>query len=442
MTGAATDTARRGAPPEGLPRLLETWRPDGPVRYAEHVARYGPPPWRGRRRGAQPELVGMLEYAGLRGRGGAGFPVARKLLTVARARGGKPVVLANASEGEPASRKDKLLLAGLPHLVLDGAALAADAVGSDEVVVAVDRWARDAVMGISHAIDERAALRCDPVTFRLAYLPARFVAGEETAVVNFVNGGPAKPTFVPPRPFEKGVFGRPTLVQNAETLAHVALVARFGADWYTGVGARDEPGTALVTVSGAVARPCVVEIAIGTPIGDVVVAAGGVTESLSAILVGGYYGRWIDALDAWDAPMSRAGLAPFGANPGCGVIHALPAGACGLVASARIARYLAEETAGQCGPCVNGLHAIATAVEQLARGTHDRDTLARLRRWCDQVDGRGACRYPDGAVRFVRSALEVFADEIDEHTRHGRCRANRPHDLPLPNPATRDWEWR
>jgi NADH:ubiquinone oxidoreductase subunit F (NADH-binding) len=124
------------------------------------------------------------------------------------------------------------------------------------------------------------------------------------------------------------------------------------------------------------------------------------------------------------------------------VLHALPANACGVVTSAHIARYLAEETAGQCGPCVNGLHAIATALEQVARGTHDRDTLAQLRRWCGQVEGRGACRYPDGAVRFVRSALEVFADEIDDHSRHGRCLAGPPAALPMPDPHTRDWDWR
>jgi NADH:ubiquinone oxidoreductase subunit F (NADH-binding) len=442
MTTATTNPSTRSARPDGLPRLLATWRRGAPVGFDEHLAHYGPPPWAGRRRRGVPDLIETLEESGLRGRGGAGFPTARKLLAVARARGGRPVVVVNGSEGEPASRKDKLLLAHLPHLVLDGAALAAEAIGSDEVVVVVDRWANEAVTGVTHAVDERAARRCDPVTFRLAHIPARFVAGEETAVVNFVNGGPAKPTFVPPRPFQKGVYGRPTLVQNAETLAHVGLVARFGAAWYRGVGAPEEPGTALATVSGAVERPCVVEIAIGTPVRDVIVAAGGVTETLGAILVGGYYGRWVDALDAWDAPVSRAGLAPLGASPGCGVLYALPASACGLVASAQIARYLAEETAGQCGPCVNGLDAIATALGHVARGTHDRDTLGRLQRWCAQVDGRGACRYPDGAVRFVRSALEVFADEVDEHSRHGRCLAGPPAALPMPDPRIRDREWR
>jgi NADH:ubiquinone oxidoreductase subunit F (NADH-binding) len=442
MAGAMTTERARVAAPEGLPRLLAGWRPGVPVGLDEHLARFGPVPWTGGRRRGLGQFIQTVEQSGLRGRGGAGFPTARKLLAVAQARGGRPIVVVNGSEGEPGSQKDKLLLASAPHLVLDGAALAAEALGAEEVVVAVDRWSRDAIAGVSHAIEARVARRVDPVPFRLAYLPARFVAGEETAVVNFVNGGPAKPTFVPPRPFEKGVNGRPTLVQNVETLAHLALVGRFGAAWFRTVGPADDPGTALVTVSGAVSNPCVVEIAIGTPIRDVIVAAGGVTETLSAILVGGYYGRWVDALDAWDAPASRAGLSSFGASLGCGVIHALPAGACGVVASARIARYLAEETAGQCGPCVNGLHAIASTLEEIARGTHSPDALPKLRRWCTQVDGRGACRYPDGAVRFVRSALEVFADEIDDHGRHGRCLARANAALPMPDPRTRDRDWR
>ena len=127
---------------------------------------------------------------------------------------------------------------------------------------------------------------------------------------------------------------------------------------------------------------------------------------------------------------------------GAGILIVLPESSCGLAETARVVRYLSEETAGQCGPCVNGLHAIATALEQVARGNHDRSTLAQLDRWCTQVDGRGACRYPDGAVRFVRSALDVFADEILEHTAQRRCHAQHDHPLSLPDPRTRDWDWK
>jgi NADH:ubiquinone oxidoreductase subunit F (NADH-binding) len=248
-------------------------------------------------------------------------------------------------------------------------------------------------------------------------VPDAFVAGEETALVNLLNGGAAKPTFVPPRPFERGVRGRPTLVQNVETFANVALVARFGPEWFRSLGTRDEPGSALVTVSGIVARPAVFEVALGTPLRDVLLNAGR-REELDAVLVGGYLGTWITAAEAGRLRLLDADLGEVGASLGARVLAALPAGACGVAETARVARYLADESAGQCGPCVNGLAAIAGALERIARG--DARHLDRLDRWLGQVAGRGACAHPDGAVRFVASARRVFAAEFDRHA-GGHC---------------------
>ena len=126
-------------------------------------------------------------------------------------------------------------------------------------------------------------------------VPDRFVAGEETALVQFLNGGPARPTFTPPRPFERGVGGAPTLVQNAETLAHVAQIARFGPAWFRRIGTAAEPGSILVTLSGAVARPGVYEVALGSPLRDLLAQAGGAREEIQAYLIGGYFGTWVGA---------------------------------------------------------------------------------------------------------------------------------------------------
>ena len=259
----------------------------------------------------------------------------------------------------------------------------------------------------------------------------RFVAGEETALVRALNGGPAKPTFKPPLPFERGVRGAPTLVQNAETLAHVALIARFGPAWFREVGTREEPGTALVTISGAIRRPGVYEVALGTPLAELVADAGGPTETPRAFLVGGYFGTWVPAAQAGSLALSAAGLRPAGAALGAGAIVVLPASACGVAETARVVGYLAAESAGQCGPCVHGLAAIAGALGQLARceGT---DVRPRLERWLEQVHGRGACRHPDGAGRFVASALDVFADEVRHHQRHRRCSCGDRRVLPEP----------
>ena len=437
MTSPSWTATLERAAPDGLPRLLAGYRPDEPMSLRDHLQRYRPPPRRGATRRGGP-LVATVEAAGLRGRGGAGFPTATKMRAVVQ-RHGRPVVVVNGSEGEALSVKDQLLLTSLPHLVLDGAVLAAEAVGADEVVVAVDRAARGALASVSRALAERHAAQLDPEVVRLVDLPTRYVAGEETALVQFLNGGDAKPTFTPPRPFERGVGGRPTLIQNVETLAHLALIARFGPDWYREMGTADEPGSTLLTVGGAVQHASVCEVALGTPIRDAVHAAGGLSSEVSAFLVGGYYGSWLKAGVAWDLPLTNAALRAEGAALGTGVVYAFPAGRCGLVAAARVTRYLAGESAGQCGPCVYGLQAISDAMASIAAGREPERMADRLQQLFGEVRGRGACGYPDGVVRFVASSLKVFDDEIARHEAHGRCLAGEPPVLPIP---AVDGSWR
>ena len=407
------------AAPQSLPRLL-AGIPSGdrPVTLDEHLARYGSV----RDGGQSRHLIDLVEASGLQGRGGAAFPTATKLRAVASRRG-RAVVVVNGTEGEPASGKDKVLLRYVPHLVLDGAVAAAEAVGAREAFVAVADGANAEAEAVLEAIEARRRRKLDGrVNLRLVEVPDRFVAGEETALVQFLNGGPAKPTFTPPRPFERGVGGAPTLVQNAETLAHVAQIARFGPAWFRRVGTAAEPGSILVTLSGAVARPGVYEVALGSPLRDLLAEAGGEREEIQAYLVGGYFGAWVSAGTAAGLRLSEEDV-----SLGARAIVALPSRACGLAETARIARYLSDEGAGQCGPCVHGLGAIADAIERLAAGERsDRtDRRERLERWIAAVRGRGACAHPDGAARFAASALEVFADEVELHLRRGRCSGSR-----------------
>lgn len=381
----------------------------------------GPVPWRGRPGTAGGTLIGTIERAGLLGRGGAGFPTARKLSAVASGRR-KAVVVANGTEGEPVSGKDRTLLGTVPHLVIDGAMLAAEAVGAPEVIVVAHA---DALAAVEHAAHERAAAGIDRATLVVTAAAPGFVAGEETAVVQWLQKGIAKPTSAPPRPFERGVEGRPTLVQNVETLAHLALIARHGADWFRSVGTSDEPGSMLVTVLGAVASPGVKEVPIGINAGAVLEVAGGVVEPLRALLIGGYFGTFVPSEGALAAPFSRAGLARLGAGVGAGLVVAVPASSCGLVETARIISYLAGESAGQCGPCVFGLRAIADDVVRIATpGRGASGGLDRLERWLSQVYGRGACRHPDGAARLVSSAIATFSSEIAMHE-IGHCTQSR-----------------
>ncbi|HEV3290355.1 MAG TPA: NADH-ubiquinone oxidoreductase-F iron-sulfur binding region domain-containing protein [Streptosporangiaceae bacterium] len=398
----------------GLPRLLAGLDDSGaPMTLAQHAAVHGTlPP-------VHPhELIEAVQASGLRGRGGADFPTARKLQAVAGRRGVSAVVV-NGSETEPASQKDRLLLSRLPHLVLDGAVLAADAVGAREVIVQIG----DAARGSLDALQGAVAMRPDdPVSVQIVTAPQGYVAGEESAVVNYLNRGVLLPTFVPPRPFERGYRGRPTLIQNPETLAQVALVARFGERWYRELGTATDPGSALVTVSGAVEVPGVYELAFGTRLDDLLEAAGGPTESLRALLVGGYFGTWVDADVAHALRLAREDLRGVGAALGSGVIIALGQSSCGLHESARVIDYLAGQSVRQCGPCTHGLRAIADSTGALASGTAQAGEHERLLRWAAEVRGRGACHHPDGAARFVVSALNVFAPEIESH-RRGRCTA-------------------
>jgi len=241
---------------------------------------------------------------------------------------------------------------------------------------------------------------------------------------------------VPPRVTERGLGGAPTLVQNVETLAHLALIARYGPRWFRAVGTADEPGSMLATVHTN-SNITVVEAEIGVPLRTL-----NLQNNAQAILIGGYHGAWLPLDAIGTLTLDNAELSKHGAAVGAGVIAALPADRCGLAEAARVVRYLAAESAGQCGPCLNGLPRMAAALAELAGRGHRRQTRADLERWAGLVTGRGACNHPDGTVRFVRSTLTVFAPEIALHA-GGHCSAsNRKPFLPLPDrmPLTED-DW-
>jgi NADH:ubiquinone oxidoreductase subunit F (NADH-binding) len=386
----------------------------GPESGHDHVARLGPLPTGAAAR----DVVPALEASGLLGRGGAGFPVGRKWRTVAERSAGGTVVLVNGAEGEPLSAKDRALMTLRPHLVLDGAQLAAAAVGADEVILYVGSAHVTARASIEAALAARA--RHLSVPMRVVQAPDRYIAGEESAAVHFVNDADARPTTTPPRPFESGIGGRPTLVQNIESIAYAALIARAGDEWYRGAGRAATRGTGLVTVSG-VPHPGVREIELGTTIGEIARMAGADQASASAVLVGGYFGAWARRDEAWDLALDPAGLRAAGRAFGCGVVSFLSPAVCGVAATAGIVSYMAGESAAQCGPCVFELRAIADATGRLAGGTAGPDDLARIERWSGQLAGRGACRHPDGAVGLLASALRVFGDEFVRHAVSRTC---------------------
>ena len=402
--------------PPSYPRLLAGADPEGrPVALSDHLIRWGAPPTATAGR----SLIEEVEASGLAGRGGAWFPVAAKWRSVCGGRR-RPVVVVNGAEGEPASGKDALLIARSPHLVLDGASLAAAAVSATRLVVYVPSRLAPAVQA---AVAERRRRALDPLEIEVVTAPDRFLAGQESAVVNVVNGGGPVPTFIGLQPVrDRGVGGRPTLVQNAETLAHVALIARFGASWFRQCGTSTSPGTLLLTVTGRWARPEIVEAPLGATLRRLLDLTDDHLDHYQGVLLGGYGGTWLDVRTAMDVPLAVADLRAQGASLGAGVVVLLPRSQCALSEVAQMVRYLQRQGAGQCGPCVHGLSELAGRWTSLAHHP-DRNggEVETIRALCASMEGRGACRHPDGVAHMARSALRVFGDEVVRHQRSGPC---------------------
>jgi NADH:ubiquinone oxidoreductase subunit F (NADH-binding)/ferredoxin len=375
------------------------------------------------------QLIAMAEQVDLRGRGGAAFPVARKLqatVASARARKRQCVVVVNAAEGEPGSYKDQALLRKTPYLVLGGALLAAWALRSKEIVVGVSD--HDLARWITSLVSTEPDLRKMLVVVQV---PERFVSGEGSALVNAVNGRTALPSGRKVLASESGVDNRPTFLSNAETFAQIALLATLGPEAYASTGTRDEPGTVLLSVGGSVTKPAVVEVPTGLALGEVLDLCGATPED--GVLVGGYHGMWLPTETAYDIPVSRAGLAAAGGTLGAGIILPLGSGTCAMGEVARVASYLASESSGQCGPCKLGLPGIARSLAAVADGSGGLDALDTARRAAAAVRGRGACAHPDGVFRFVLSALDVLTEDLTAHLFRGTC--GRPVRDVLPMPA-------
>ena len=376
-------------------------------------------------------LLGAVEQSGLLGRGGAAFPLATKLRAV-RGAGRRRIVIANGEEGEPASIKDRWLMRNRPHLVLDGLRLAAAIVGADRGYVYVS----DALTAgsIEGALAELGDGGMTGPTISVVTVDPGYVAGEETAAVRAINGGPAKPTDKPPRPFEEGVAGHPTLVSNVETLANLPYIHSHGAQSFRSAGTAQSPGTLLVTVTGADSAPALYEMPYGVPFAQLLENHGVAADSLRGVLMGGYFAGLLSR-DVIGATIDHESIRALGSGLGCGAVSLITA-ECPVAVAASVMAYFDRENAGQCGSCFNGTAAMSAVTSALRDGLAGPDDVARLQRWSVVLRGRGACGTLDGATNLAASLLTRFPELVERHLdndcdtcRAGAFSADRPYEV-------------
>ena len=399
---------------------------DGPS-FRAHLDRFGDRhTFKDRRVEGFRTLQQLLDDAPLIGKGGGGIAASLKLAFLATST--KPVIVVNAMEGEPASSKGVALAMVAPHLVLDGALMLAEALNGTQIIIAIADDDTRTTQGFQRAIGERR----ESISMEISHPPAHYVSGEESALVHWLDEGSALPTFRPVKPSFVKIGRRAALVHNLETLAHLALLARFGAGWYRSRGTSSSPGTTLITVSGAVQAPSTYEWTFGRTLGELIEQAGGLVEGFGGALLGGYGGTWVGG-NALSLPIDHEGLRSVGATLGPGIVVVLPKASCPIAEVTRVVEWMANESVGQCGPCVYGLPALAKDLRALGWSRSTRNQFDRLLLHLTEVDGRGACRHPDGVVRLIRTCLSVFSAHFDEHLRSGPCAAvNVPTVMVLP----------
>jgi NADH:ubiquinone oxidoreductase subunit F (NADH-binding) len=366
------------------------------------------------------ELLREVEASGLLGRGGAGFPFAVKASAVrdnGRAAGGA-VVVANGEEGEPASIKDRWLLRHRPHLILDGLRLAALMVAAARAYVYVSD--AESARSVEAALAELGPDVLGGIAVEVHTVEPGYVAGEETAAVRALNGGPVKPTDKPPRPFQEGVGGLPTLVSNVETLAGLPFVQRHGSAEFRAVGTSSSPGSLLVTVTGAGRAAGLYEVPHGLPFTELLALHGVSSEQVRGVLMGGYFAGLLDRA-VLDATLDHETLRGLGCGLGNGAITVITDD-CPLAVAAAVLAYFDRENAGQCGSCFNGTAAMAAVAGALRDGVATEEDLARLKRWSVVLRGRGACATLDAATNIAASLLAHFPDLVQAHLENS-CQA-------------------
>jgi len=377
------------------------------------------------------DLIDLVKKSGLRGRGGAGFPAGLKWGFMPKENVQKYLCV-NTDEGEPGTFKDRVLVEKDPHSIIEGVIIAAYAVGvtrafvyiRGEFFLGVKSWIKAIADAYQRGYLGKNILGSD---FSLDLTVHRgagaYICGEETAMIDSLEGRRGEPRLKPPYPAQVGYLGKPTLVHNVETLANVPHIVLHGAEWYASIGTERSTGPKIFCVSGDVFRRGVYELPLGTPLREIIYDhAGGVPNNkrIKAIIPGGASTPFLTT-EHLDVPMDFESLAAAGSALGTGAIVVINEDTCMVDVARRTARFFAHESCGKCTPCRVGSQRIVQVLEDIEAGRGRVGDIERLQALCEGIAGRTFCPFGDAMVAPIRSSLARFADEYQYHIQHGRC---------------------
>ncbi len=377
------------------------------------------------------ETIAEVAAAGLRGRGGAGFPTADKWRVARDAPGERKIVVANLMGADPSALGDRALAEGDPHQVLEGLLLAAYAVGAPEAIIAVRRDWTVAVERLRRAVEEATAARFAgylvmgtdfSVQVSVWEGSGAYVAGEETALIHALQGDRGMPLIRPPHPARQGLWGVPTVIQNGETLAHVAWILSHSPEAFASVGSDRTPGTKLVTIMGRVKEPGLAEVPFGTSLREVVERADGSSDSVKAVFVGGP-GAGALAAEELDLAYDYDTLEAAGAIVGSGSVLVIDAGTCAVDTARFLLDFSAREACGKAVPCRIGTPRLVEALDRILAATPRPDDLVMLRELSRKVSDTALCQLEALAPRPMLTTLDRFGDEYRAHAERGECLA-------------------
>jgi len=398
------------------------------------------------------ETIAEVTRSGLRGRGGGGFPTGRKWASIADQAGSRHYVVCNGAEGEPGTFKDRALMRANPYQLVEGVLIAAYAVGAAGVFICLKASFEPELEAVTRAVQEmQAAGICRDCQVTIVRGPEEYLFGEEKALLEVIEGREPLPGLFPP--YQHGLFAtqphmgweaqtadpdrreaggsNPTVVNNVETLSNVVHILARGSDWFRSLGTSDSPGTMVCTVVGDVVTPGVAEFPLGTPLSEVIQAAGGglaAERSVQAVFSG--VANPVVTADQLDVPVSWEGFEAIGSGMGAAGFIVYDDTACMLGVARLFSRFLYVESCGQCPPCKLGSGAITERLERLEAGTATEADVEEIVSWLERVTDGNRCYLAVQELVVVDSILRAFPEHIAQHLDSGGC--PRPRTLPLP----------